>query len=534
MDSFPVFYRTKTMRILLLIIWFTLKVHYVQGEPGILKTKYFDTNIKDFATKEYCIGYSSFETPLPKLAKEPEFRPLLDRTDTDLCKTPSNAAQLKGTLVAVLRGNCTFVNKGLVAQKAGANGTIVVTDSAVIAPSMNESVKIPVVLLTAEDHRDIIRKAGDNKLVQGVLYNPEVPEIDWNLLVIWLMAVGTIAIGGYWCGVTAYRQAKLQRKRERATAVQASGIQQSTCNSDSSEEEDVTEEEEESVTITPVIVLIWVCMIFAVLLLLFFFYDYVVYVVITLYCIGACNGMHQCLAPIGRKIIPWKQRLPPNKVPFLSTRPTIVSVILALGSIAFVACWFVYRHEDFAWILLDTLGICFCISILRLIRLKNFKTCFLLLGLLFIYDIFFVFITPLFTKDGKSVMVEVATGGDGAKEQIPVLLVVPRLSHSAFSVCNMYSMLGFGDILVPGLLVGYCHTFDFKVQSRKIYFISSCIAYGVGLVITFVALALMQTGQPALLYLVPCTVLTVLMIAAIRGEVAHLWHGQVKSDHHVL
>ncbi len=66
-------------------------------------------------------------------------------------------------------------------------------------------------------------------------------------------------------------------------------------------------------------------------------------------------------------------RLPPNKLPFLSSRPTVVSFILALGSIAFVTCWFVYRHEDFAWILLDILGICFCISILRLIRLQNFK-----------------------------------------------------------------------------------------------------------------------------------------------------------------
>nr|XP_006815877.1 PREDICTED: signal peptide peptidase-like 2A-like [Saccoglossus kowalevskii] len=35
----------------------------------------------------------------------------------------------------------------------------------------------------------------------------------------------------------------------------------------------------------------------------------------------------------------------------------------------------------------------------------------------------------------------------------------------------------------------------------------------------------MQTGQPALLYLVPCTVLTTLVIAWARHEVKHLWNG---------
>ena len=59
-------------------------------------------------------------------------------------------------------------------------------------------------------------------------------------------------------------------------------------------------------------------------------------------------------------------------------------------------------------------------------------------------------------------------------------------------------------------------------------------AYGIGLFITFGALAVMQTGQPALLYLVPCTVLTVIAVAAMRHELAHIWHGQLKSDHHVL
>lgn len=68
-----------------------------------------------------------------------------------------------------------------------------------------------------------------------------------------------------------------------------------------------------------------------------------------------------------------------------------------------------FVFASYAWVLQDILGISFCISLIRSIRLPNLKVCTILLVLLLIYDIFFVFITPLFSA-GKSVMVEVATG----------------------------------------------------------------------------------------------------------------------------
>lgn len=53
----------------------------------------------------------------------------------------------------------------------------------------------------------------------------------------------------------------------------------------------------------------------------------------------------------------------------------------------------------------------------------------------------------------------------------------------------------------------------------------SPLAYGIGLLITFVALAMMQMGQPALLYLVPCTLLTSLTVALWRRELPQFWTG---------
>lgn len=107
-----------------------------------------------------------------------------------------------------------------------------------------------------------------------------------------------------------------------------------------------------------------------------------------------------------------------------------------------------------------------------------------------------------------------------------MVLKVPRLNTSPLALCDRpFSLLGFGDILVPGLLVAYCHRFDIQVQSSRIYFVACTIAYGIGLLVTFMALALMQRGQPALLYLVPCTLTTSGALALWRRELGMFWTG---------
>lgn len=50
-------------------------------------------------------------------------------------------------------------------------------------------------------------------------------------------------------------------------------------------------------------------------------------------------------------------------------------------------------------------------------------------------------------------------------------------------------------------------------------------AYAVGMVITFVALSLMQMPQPALLYLAPATLITSAAVALSRKEMKKFWNG---------
>jgi signal peptide peptidase-like protein 2B len=55
---------------------------------------------------------------------------------------------------------------------------------------------------------------------------------------------------------------------------------------------------------------------------------------------------------------------------------------------------------------------------------------------------------------------------------------VPHLGSNPLSVCGLSnaSLLGFGDILCPGLLVAYCHYFDMKHKIRfRMYYVLEVI-----------------------------------------------------------
>lgn len=90
--------------------------------------------------------------------------------------------------------------------------------------------------------------------------------------------------------------------------------------------------------------------------------------------------------------------------------------------------WWSCASSRWAWVLQDTLGIAFCLYMLKTVRLPTFKVlqlfqnkrffhgvlliihvccklsclcsqaCTLLLSVLFVYDVFFVFITPFLTN----------------------------------------------------------------------------------------------------------------------------------------
>jgi len=95
-----------------------------------------------------------------------------------------------------------------------------------------------------------------------------------------------------------------------------------------------------------------------------------------------------------------------------------------------------------------------------MMKLGNIKIATMLLLAVFIYDIFFVFITPLFL-DGQSIMITVARGGAGEStaddfcfkypehkdctgiDFLPMLLILPRVNDYQ----QGSALLGLGDIV---------------------------------------------------------------------------------------
>lgn len=119
-------------------------------------------------------------------------------------------------------------------------------------------------------------------------------------------------------------------------------------------------------------------------------------------------------------------------------------------------------------------------------------------------------------------MIVVARGDKSGEDGIPMLLKIPRM----FDPWGGYSIIGFGDIILPGLVVAFSLRYDWLTNKtlRTGYFVWAMTAYGAGLLVTYVALNLMDGhGQPALLYIVPFTLGTFLTLGQMRGDLKVLW-----------
>ncbi|XP_043820346.1 signal peptide peptidase-like 2C [Dromiciops gliroides] len=502
-------------------------------------------------SKDYCALFSSEYVTLPRDLHHAPLLPLHDGTKASWCPSEnthqsyprgsSSQKPLSKTTAMVLRGNCSFYAKGRLAQGQGAHGLLIVSrtggfqcSDTTPVPATYQSygplpeLTIPVAVLRYDDMLDILNQARGGAVIRVAMYVPLEPVLDYNMVIIFILAVGTVALGGYWAGLSEAE--RLQRRRER----RGGGTSVSEEAEGMAEEE---EEEEEPVDFTPAMTGAVVLMSCSIMLLLYFFYDCFVYIMIGIFGLGAGTGLYSCLAPLARRLPLGRYQL---ILPGLHTYLQLSLILLAGLCTAITAIWMIFRNEErWAWLLQDTLGVAYCLFVLRRVRLPTLRSCTSFLLALLAFDVFFVFITPFLTRTGESIMVEVASGPSDSTshEKLPMVLKVPRLSFSPLTLCDRpFSILGFGDIVVPGFLVAYCHRFDVQVHSPRVYYMACTLAYAVGLLVTFLAMILMQMGQPALLYLVSCTLITSLVVAICRQELSLFWTGQgfVKPPIHAI
>ncbi|ERM94998.1 hypothetical protein AMTRI_Chr07g80730 [Amborella trichopoda] len=456
------------------------------------------------------VGVSArFGTPMESKEKHANQTHLSLSDPRDSCSTPKN--KLTGDAVLVHRGNCTFTMKAKVAQAAGAAAILVVNDKEELYKMVcqdnetNLHISIPAVMLPSKAGLSLEKSLSSGASVTVQLYSPDRPVVDTAEVFLWLMAVGTILCASYWSGWSA-KEAAIEHDKLLKDAPE------SLHDMDTAGPSGVVD-----INTTSAILFVVIASCFLILLYKLMS-SWFLELLVILFCIGGVEGLQTCLVALLSR---WFKRAGHSyiKVPFFGAI-SYLTLAISPFCIAFAVIWAVYRRISFAWIGQDILGIALITTVLQIVRIPNLKVATVLLSCAFLYDIFWVFVSPRWFHE--SVMIVVARGDKSGEDGIPMLLKIPRM----FDPWGGFSIIGFGDILLPGLLIAFTLRYDWaaKKNLRAGYFLWSMIAYGFGLLVTYIALNLMDgNGQPALLYIVPFTLGTVLSLGRKRGELQNLW-----------
>eukprot|EP00894_Picocystis_sp_ML_P003872 jgi/Pico_ML_1/54389/g4744.t1 len=208
----------------------------------------------------------------------------------------------------------------------------------------------------------------------------------------------------------------------------------------------------------------------------------------------------------------WKYEWKQFKIPVLMSEPEDVTVdvpgvLVGLCSMGFCVWYYMEKH----WIANNVLGLAFSIQGIEFLSLGSIQIgCILLVGLFF-YDIFWVFCTPVMVSVAKSF-------------EAPIKLLFPRFDEAAVALAKPFSMLGLGDIVIPGIFVALILRYDAHNEYRTRYFASAYFGYILGLSTTILVMLVFNAAQPALLYIVPAVLGCVGLHALIRGEFSQVFH----------
>uniref|UniRef100_A0A0D9V9G2 PA domain-containing protein n=1 Tax=Leersia perrieri TaxID=77586 RepID=A0A0D9V9G2_9ORYZ len=374
-----------------------------------------------------------FGEMLPVTASDTQKRKAVVPAPKTSCAKSS--AQLANSIAVAERGECTFLEKAKTAETGGAAALLLINDENDLQKmvcTQNDTapdIAIPVVMVSQSAGRKILSGMEGGAKVDILMYAPEKPTFDGAIPFLWLMAVGTTACASVWTFVVVGDEDK------NAPSLGGGEVP-----------------EDEIVELKTKTALVFIVTASLVLLFLFFFKSiWSAWLLVVLFCLGGLQGLHYVASTL---IVRVCERCREAKVnlPALGNVTVITLIILPLALI-FVVVWAVHQNSPFAWVGQDLMGICMMILVLQVVHLPNIKVASALLVSAFLYDIFWVFISPFIFK--KSVMITVARGSDDGPS-LPMVLKMPK----EFDTWNGYDMIGFGDILFPGLLVAFSFRYD--------------------------------------------------------------------------
>ncbi|XP_045152647.1 signal peptide peptidase-like 3 [Echinops telfairi] len=260
------------------------------------------------------------------------------------------------------------------------------------------------------------------------------------------------------------------------------------------------------------------------LLVMFFFFDSV-QVVFTI-----CTAVLATIA-FAFLLLPMCQYLtrpcsPQNKISFgCCGRFTAAELLSFSLSVMLVLIWVLTGH----WLLMDALAMGLCVAMIAFVRLPSLKVSCLLLSGLLIYDVFWVFFSAYIFN--SNVMVKVAT--QPADNPLDVLSRKLHLGPNVGRSGTRSSKGPWRPSFFKAVL-GHSPLFVDFVQrqpgdrSSLPSGLAPCgtparFSLPAGLLTATVASRIHRAAQPALLYLVPFTLLPLLTMAYLKGDLRRMW-----------
>ncbi|KAF9610980.1 hypothetical protein IFM89_026260 [Coptis chinensis] len=402
----------------------------------------------------------------------------------------NSSVKLSNSLALSVRGDCGFTDKAQVAQSGGAAGLLVIND--------NE--------------------------VEFLLYSPSRPVVDYSVIFLWLMAVGTIVCASVWSEVILCEQ-------------HVEPYDQLSEKDSSASDAVKNDSDEEFIDISVKGAVLFVVVASTFLLLLYFFMSsWFIWILIAFflhwwfpederdtnvltlhYCEGPPKGMLNCVVALisrvckncGRKSL---------SLPILG-EVSVLSVALLPFCLGFAIFWAATRHASYAWIGQDVLFFSEEISCTGYLfddhssangSTAKYQGCFSTFFVGICVLIYFGYSYSLsFQRQCYDYAYQLVCPHMSCLGFCPVLDVSPWvLTMEGWFTELIGSSL---DLEIFSSLVYLSHLLsDMTEKSKKGifngYFLWLVIGYGLGLFLTYLGLYLMDGhGQPALLYLVPCT-----------------------------
>lgn len=181
--------------------------------------------------------------------------------------------------------------------------------------------------------------------------------------------------------------------------------------------------------------------------------------------------------------------------------------------------WFLFdyftlnKYENIKLYINNIIAITVALSSIVSMEITDVKTGMVLLGGLFLFDIFWVFgskyilntISRLREKATlQNVRSEVPQEEKSVMESIALNVNSPILVKYIFESSSKPMILGLGDIILPAVFIK-------TLVSNSVYYNTSIVSYIFGLVSAIAATFITGAGQPALLYIVPSVIIPVLL-----------------------